>query len=274
MKAVKSIILMLIVMTMTVSCEYLVQQLFPSLEPEREFLMQIYQKASGREWHNDTGWCSDKPLGEWYGVEVDAEGYVIALNLRENGLFADDLSLDLQNLSRLQQIDVSDNCLGRLTLRGNGSLQNVTLERCASESISIYDVPEVCIVDCDSLSSIGGNFTKVLIKDCDFRHDSHTPCSIEASEAHVVNCHMHSCGISSQVLVFEKSSTYDTWYCNTESRLEIVASYCSTICGGDFMDDTDIVLNNATLWRSNWDEESLVTLTASIKGSQWGSLFE
>lgn len=39
-------------------------------------------------------------------------------------------------------------------------------------------------------------------------------------------------------------------------------------------EDTIINLENATLWRSNWDEESKVTLTRTLRGSEWDSLWD
>ena len=129
-------------------------------------------------------------------------------------------------------------------------------------------------MDCDSLSSIGGSCKELLVKDCEFKYGASTPFEINVENAHILGCSMHSCGLSSDVLVFEESSTYDTWYCVTSSRLEIINSYCSTICGWDFDEDADIILENATLWRSNWDDTSLVTLTCSLKGRDWDRLFE
>ena len=110
------------------------------------------------------------------------------------------------------------------------------------------------------------------VNNCNFGEHI-TPFDIEADEAIIRNCTMHSCGLNSNYLRFENSKTYNTWYCNTSKRLEIIDSYCSTICGGDFNDNTIIVLNNATLWRSNWDDKSLVTLSLTTTGKGWYSLW-
>lgn len=59
------------------------------LEPtqdEHEALIAFYQAANGDQWTDHTNWCSDKPLSEWYGVEVDYENKVSGLLLYNNNL--------------------------------------------------------------------------------------------------------------------------------------------------------------------------------------------
>ena len=53
---------------------------------EREALVALYDALDGPNWSNNTGWCSDKPLGEWYGVTTNDEGRVSIINLSENRL--------------------------------------------------------------------------------------------------------------------------------------------------------------------------------------------
>lgn len=241
---------------------------------EQIVLMRLFNLANGSEWTDNTNWGSDKPLDEWYGITTDAEGYVTAIDLKGNGLSAATLILDFRNLSRLASLDISDNSISCLKINGNGELDEIELKRCVSESISVENIAKVSIVECDSLASISGSCTELLVKDCAFRTNVSTPFGIYAESAHILNCTMHSCGLNSDILVFEQSTTYDTWHCYTSSRLEIIDSYCATICGWDFDEDADIILENATLWRSDWNDESLVTLTCSVKGRDWSGLFE
>ena len=56
------------------------------IDMDREALVALYQATSGQGWRNKELWLSDDPLGNWYGVETNADGQVVALNLRENGL--------------------------------------------------------------------------------------------------------------------------------------------------------------------------------------------
>lgn len=63
-----------------------VQAAWDDPDPERSALRAFYDAAEGGGWTHRENWCSDKPLGEWYGVETDAEGHVTALRLAKNNL--------------------------------------------------------------------------------------------------------------------------------------------------------------------------------------------
>ena len=56
------------------------------LEAERQALIEFYKATNGDNWVNNTNWCSDKPVGEWYGVSVDGQGRVSTLGLSMNNL--------------------------------------------------------------------------------------------------------------------------------------------------------------------------------------------
>ncbi|MYE70082.1 MAG: hypothetical protein F4237_08550, partial [Gemmatimonadetes bacterium] len=53
---------------------------------ERAALEAFYHATNGPNWNNQTNWLSDKPLGQWYGVETDDGGNVVGLNFNKNGL--------------------------------------------------------------------------------------------------------------------------------------------------------------------------------------------
>ncbi|MBR3793960.1 MAG: hypothetical protein IKK27_08540 [Alistipes sp.] len=78
------------------------------LEMEREALIAIYNALDGDNWANNTNWCSDKPVSQWYGVEIDSTSSVISLciegnrnKLGERTSFPVELE-NLRNLSRLE----------------------------------------------------------------------------------------------------------------------------------------------------------------------------
>lgn len=52
---------------------------------ERDALIAFYQATGGDRWHNKTNWCSDKPLNEWHGIEME-NGSVAAINFYNNNL--------------------------------------------------------------------------------------------------------------------------------------------------------------------------------------------
>ena len=239
---------------------------------EKESLLALYETANGEGWNNNTNWGSDRPVGEWYGVTTDEYGWITAIDLSENNLTGS-VTVDLNNFSSLTSINLDYNNMDELGLIGSASLDSISLTNSGMRHIQFENFKYVAI-DCESLYQLYGSCDSLKVSNCDFG-DYSTPFSgVQAKDAVIYNCKMHSCGLSSETLLFESSSTYDTWHCNTSKKLSIVNSTCSTICGGDFYDETVIELVNASLWRSNWDEESNVTLTATTNGAGWYALFE
>jgi hypothetical protein len=58
-------------------------------EQVRKALVEFYQATNGDQWNNNTNWCSDKPLEEWFGVKMgyhNAYPYVTNLELSGNNL--------------------------------------------------------------------------------------------------------------------------------------------------------------------------------------------
>ena len=53
---------------------------------ERAALGALYAATGGVNWSRRENWLTDRPLGEWSGVTVDAHGRVIGLSLRDNDL--------------------------------------------------------------------------------------------------------------------------------------------------------------------------------------------
>ena len=49
--------------------------------PDRAALIALYQATDGPNWINNENWLTDAPLGEWYGVDTDASGRVVVLDL-------------------------------------------------------------------------------------------------------------------------------------------------------------------------------------------------
>lgn len=64
----------------------LIDNLTDQTEVEREALMAFYNAMDGDNWKDNTNWCSDRPIGEWYGIGTDQNGLVASLDLRENNL--------------------------------------------------------------------------------------------------------------------------------------------------------------------------------------------
>ena len=76
--------------------------------PDRAALVALYKATGGKYWTNRDNWLSDVPLKDWYGVEVNAEGRVISLELLENGLVGH-LPPELGDLAELEVLELYDN---------------------------------------------------------------------------------------------------------------------------------------------------------------------
>ena len=84
---------------------------------ERKALVALYEATGGANWHNNTNWLSDAPLGEWHGVTTDDGGRVIRLDLGgDNEIFGNglmgELPPELGVLSNLRELNLRGNQLG------------------------------------------------------------------------------------------------------------------------------------------------------------------
>ena len=77
-------------------------------DPDRAALAALYQATDGPNWVNTDNWLTDRPLSEWYGVEVDGDGNVSRLRLGNNGLTGR-IPPQLGLLNGLTVLDLRDN---------------------------------------------------------------------------------------------------------------------------------------------------------------------
>ena len=84
---------------------------------DRAVLERFHAAAGGQSWTNAGGWGETPALDEWYGIQTDPIGRVVALDLSGNGLEGEPLALlgELAGLTRLTSLRITDNALsGRL----------------------------------------------------------------------------------------------------------------------------------------------------------------
>ncbi|MBE6245909.1 MAG: hypothetical protein E7110_00630 [Bacteroidales bacterium] len=80
------------------------------LEAEKQALIEFYKATGGDNWVNNTNWCSDKPVGEWYGIRTDDLGFVIEISLMQNNLKGSMPKL-IGELKNLKYLYIGDNYL-------------------------------------------------------------------------------------------------------------------------------------------------------------------
>ena len=77
---------------------------------DRDILFDLYRTTGGPSWVNSDNWLTDAPLVEWWGVETDASGRVVSLDLGSNGL-SGPLPAELVSLANVIHLDVSGNAV-------------------------------------------------------------------------------------------------------------------------------------------------------------------
>ncbi len=77
---------------------------------DRAALVALYETTGGPDWVNNDNWLTDAPMGDWYGVDVDAQGRVSRLALDSNSL-SGPIPPELGNLAGLAELSLADNRL-------------------------------------------------------------------------------------------------------------------------------------------------------------------
>lgn len=91
---------------------------------EREALIEFYNVAGGKGWKYQTNWCSDKPIEEWAGVEVNKAGLVKYLHLGGN-TFVGYIPEKIINLKQLKNLWISGDENKFSKLNADESLKNI-----------------------------------------------------------------------------------------------------------------------------------------------------
>ena len=82
----------------------------PDPASDRATLSLLYHSTSGDDWTDRTNWLSDRPLGQWGGIETDDAGHVVRIQLSENNLTGE-IPLEIGNLTNLTHLYVHSNRL-------------------------------------------------------------------------------------------------------------------------------------------------------------------
>ena len=109
---------------------------------DRDALVAVYESSVGPGWTNSDGWLSEAPLRRWSGVEVDAQGRVVGLNLRDNGV-SGLIPPELGGLSNLERLDLGFNALSGSIPPELGGLSNLERLDLAFNALSGSIPPEL-----------------------------------------------------------------------------------------------------------------------------------
>ena len=119
--------------------------------PDRMALVALYEATDGPNWVNSENWLTDAPLGEWYGVDTDASGRVVRLDLsgtwgtetqRYHGL-SGPIPPELGNLTHLTGLYLQVNQLSGPIPPELGDLANLRILRLWSNDLSGPIPPEL-----------------------------------------------------------------------------------------------------------------------------------
>ena len=116
--------------------------------PDREALVAFYNATGGANWTNNTNWLTNAPVGQWYGVTTDANGWVTELNLTSNQLKGE-IPPELGSLANLVELQLADNQLTGTIPTELGSLAKLK-ELWLSENQLTGEIP----VELGSLSNL------------------------------------------------------------------------------------------------------------------------
>ncbi|KAL7456163.1 hypothetical protein ACHAWC_007673 [Mediolabrus comicus] len=84
----------------------------PTLQEEKERLIEIYERNNGKYWINNEGWITTNTSQcDWYGITCDSEGYIQAIDLSFNNVTGSFPSYVIPSLSRLESLKMSGNKL-------------------------------------------------------------------------------------------------------------------------------------------------------------------
>ena len=114
---------------------------------EKMALIALYDATNGATWTNSSGWLSDAPLGEWFGITTDVDGRVTEIDLNGNSLEGT-MPPELGDLAWLESLDLGDNALsGPIPLE---------LSRLDLKAL-VLDDTQLCVPETDEIISwLGG----------------------------------------------------------------------------------------------------------------------
>ena len=133
----------------------LIQEREAALIAQREALIKFYNETGGDNWTNNTNWCSDKPVSEWYGIHCDGEPqYVSAINLWNNNLTGK-VSPAIVSIPSLCDISLSGNSITAVDFSEANTVNGLLL------NLNYNPLTSIDVSGCPKLSTLLLNGTKI-----------------------------------------------------------------------------------------------------------------
>lgn len=239
----------------------------------QDMLAQFYKNTNGDQWKDNTNWLSGKPIGEWYGITTDDEGYITGIDLSDNNLVGKKVFFELP--STVTSFNINNNAIDRLELIAHG-LQTLQLDNCIKERVSVDSINSIEITHCDSISDIhlGLGCKKLTVSDCYFR-DGYMYSYEDLDEVNITNCTMEYYNIYSNILTFDNSQITRYIDGKAYNQLNIINSSIAGLYDYNFLNNTQINLQNATLINPQWKEGlTIPNVTKTLTGAEWSSFID
>lgn len=129
-------------------------------------LTLFYESANGDHWINNTNWCSNKPISEWFGVcrgyYSDDEFFRLQeIRLPNNNLSGTPIVYGFRDL---QVLDIRENYFSELTISNcsrNSYLDSLILDNCIN--LTKFDINNCNI---NSITTTGANIVDMKVSNC------------------------------------------------------------------------------------------------------------
>ena len=109
---------------------------------DRDALVALYGTTGGPGWTNSSGWLTEAPLRRWSGVDVDAQGRVVGLDLSGNEV-SGAIPPELGGLSNLERLNLGGNALSGAIPPELGGLSNLERLNLGGNALSGAIPPEL-----------------------------------------------------------------------------------------------------------------------------------
>ena len=227
-------------------------------------LYDFFIAANGYGWKNKSGWLTEAPLSEWFGVETDSEGNVVKISLPDNNLSGKCI-ID-ERLSHLVEVDFRGARFDYVNIHPGESMKTLSLDNCMAPKgkIENLDVDKFVLKNVPDMGILAGSCEEIEIYNCNFKETSQPLNGVSMSSLKLVGCTMVNIGGSANKIYVENTHVTETWYFVTKEQFTAKDSKLSTLCSGDFHVGSLLTFDNVTMWRTNWNENVTETVTFSF----------